>query len=38
LPGQDAVLFLLFGLLRSGQIKLRALDGYEDMKEVKKAG
>jgi transposase-like protein len=37
LPGQDAVLLLLFGLLRSGQIKLRALDGYQDMKEVKKA-
>ena len=26
LPGQDAVLLLLFGLLRSGQVKLRALD------------
>jgi len=37
LPGQDAVLLLLFGLLRSGQIKLRVLDGYKDMKEVKKA-
>jgi len=37
LPGQDAVLLLLFGLLRSGQIKLRALDGRHDMKEVKKA-
>jgi putative transposase len=37
LPGQDAVLLLLFGLLRSGQIKLRVLDGYNDMKEVKKA-
>jgi transposase-like protein len=37
LPGQDAVLLLLFGLLRSGQIKLRTLDGYQDMKEVKKA-
>jgi len=37
LPGQDAVLLLLFGLLRSGQIKLRALDGYQDMKQVKKA-
>jgi len=37
LPSQDAVLLLLFGLLRSGQIKLRALDGHEDMKEVKKA-
>jgi putative transposase len=37
LPGQDAVLLLLFGLLRSGQIKLRALVGYQDMKEVNKA-
>ena len=37
LPGQDAVLLLLFGLMRSGQIKLRALDGHEDMKEVKRA-
>lgn len=37
LPGQDAVLLLLFGLLRSGQIKLRTLDGYQDMKEVRKA-
>ena len=37
LPGQDAVVLLLFGLLRSGQVKLRALDGYQDMKEVKKA-
>ena len=37
LPSQDAVLLLLFGLLRSGQIRLRTLDGYQDMKEVKKA-
>jgi transposase-like protein len=37
LPGQDAVLLLLFGLLRSGQIKLRALDGHEDMARVMKA-
>jgi transposase-like protein len=37
LPGQDAVLLLLCGLLRSGQIKLRTLDGYQDLKEVKKA-
>jgi putative transposase len=37
LPGHDAVVLLLFGLLRSGQIKLRVLDGYRDMKEVKKA-
>lgn len=37
LPSQDAVILLLFGLLRSGQIKLRVLDGYRDLKEVKKA-
>jgi putative transposase len=37
LPTQDAVLLLLFGLLRSGQIKLRTLDGYHDMKGVTKA-
>ena len=37
LPGQDAVVLLLFGLLRSGQIKLRVLDGYRDLKEVQKA-
>jgi transposase-like protein len=37
LPGQDAVVLLLFGLLRSGQIKLRMLDGYRDLKEGKKA-
>ena len=36
LPGHDAVVLLLFGLLRSGQIKLRVLDGYRDLKEVKK--
>ena len=35
-PGQDAVLLLLFGLLRSGQIKPGGLDGYGNMKEVKK--
>lgn len=28
LPGQDAVLLLLSGLRRSGQVKLRALVGY----------
>ena len=37
LPSQDAVLLLLFGLLRSGQVKLRALVGYHDMDHVKKA-
>jgi putative transposase len=37
LPGQDAVLLLLFGLLRSGQVKLRALVGYQEMDAVKAA-
>ncbi len=37
LPGQDAVLLLLFGLLRSGQVKLRALVGYQEMEKVKAA-
>ena len=36
LPSQDAVLLLLFGLLRSGQVKLRALDGHHDLDQVKK--
>jgi putative transposase len=34
LPSQDAVMLLLFGLLRSGQIRLRALVGYHDMEKV----
>lgn len=34
LPGQDAVLLLLFGLLRTGQIRLRKLDGWQDMEKV----
>lgn len=37
LPSQDAVLLLLFGLLRTGQIKLRAIDGWQEMKAVKEA-
>ena len=37
LPSQDAVLLLLFGLLSSGQIKLRTLNGYQDLREVKRA-
>lgn len=37
LPSQDAVLLLLFGLLRTGQVKLRALVGHHDMEQVKKA-
>ena len=28
LPSQDAVLLLLFGLLRSGQVKMRKIDGW----------
>jgi putative transposase len=31
LPSADAVLLLLFGVLRSGQIKLRRIDGWQDM-------
>jgi len=31
LPSQDAVLLLLFGLLRSGRITLRRLEGWKDM-------
>jgi transposase-like protein len=33
---EDAVLLLLFGLLRSGQIKLRRLVGWQDMATTKK--
>ena len=33
LPSSDAVLLLLFGLLRSGAVKLRALDGWKDMRK-----
>ena len=31
LPSEDAVLLLLFGLLRTGQIKLRRLVGAQEM-------
>jgi len=34
LPGEDAVLLLLFGLLRSGQIVLRRMDGWHDIPKV----
>jgi putative transposase len=37
LPSQDAVLLLLFGLMRSGQIRLRRLDGWQEMHAVKEA-
>jgi transposase-like protein len=31
LPGQDAILLLLFGLLQSGRITLRRIDGWKDL-------
>ncbi len=34
LPSEDAVLLLLFGLLRSGQIVLRRIVGFQDMPSV----
>ena len=37
LPGQDAVRMLLFGLLRSGQVKLRKVHGWQEMEGVEKA-
>jgi transposase-like protein len=37
LPSQDAVLLLLFGLLRSGQVKLRRIDGWQEMTPTKAA-
>jgi len=37
LPSQDAVLLLLFGLLRSGQIRFRAIDGWQEMKATQEA-
>lgn len=37
LPGQEAVLLLLFGLLRSGHVKLRKIDGWEEMERVARA-
>jgi putative transposase len=35
LPGEDAVLLLLYGLLRSGQIVLRRIDGRHDLPKTK---
>jgi transposase-like protein len=35
LPSEDAVLLLLFGLLRSGQIRMRKIDGCDDMAPAK---
>ena len=34
LPGEDAVLVLLFGLLMSGQIRSRKLDGWQELPAV----
>jgi len=31
LPNEDAVLLPLFGVLRSGKVKMRKLDGWEEM-------
>jgi len=31
------VLLLLFGLLRTGQVKLRKIDGWQEMAPVKEA-
>jgi putative transposase len=37
LPNEDAVLLLLFGLLRSGQIKLRRLVGWQELESSSKS-
>ena len=37
LPGQDAVLLLLFGLLRSGHVKMRKIDGWQEMERMTQA-
>jgi transposase-like protein len=34
LPSQDAVLLLLFGLLRAGHIRMRKIDGWQEMQQV----
>src|SRR6202790_161113 len=31
LPSEEAVLFLLFGLLRSGKVRLRRVGGWQDL-------
>jgi transposase-like protein len=36
LPSSDAVVLLLFGLLRSGAIKLRTIDGWKEMPQALK--
>ena len=34
LPSQDAVLLLPFGLLRAGHIRVRKIDGWQEMLQV----
>ena len=34
LPNEEAVLLLLFGLLRSGQVRLRRLVGWQDLTNI----
>jgi transposase-like protein len=34
LPSQDAVLLLLFGLLRAGHVRMRKIDGWQEMAQV----
>jgi hypothetical protein len=34
LPGEDAVLTLLYGLVATGQIVMRKITGYHDMPET----
>jgi len=36
LPSTDAVVLLLFGLLRSGAVRLRTIDGWKDMDQAAK--
>jgi putative transposase len=37
LPSQDAVPLLVFGLLRSGQVKMRKIDGWHEMQHATQA-
>ena len=37
LPNEEAVLLLLFGLLRSGQVKLRRLVGWQELDSSSKS-
>ena len=37
LPSEDSALLLLYGLVASGQLKLRRLDGYHELDQVGQA-